>query len=187
MVSTLPVYLRFWLLREYVQFSSHNKTLTCVATNLTDLQPWGVLDGWRIMQHEIKCKDTTQGHTFLTLRFSCWMKVSIQYENIHYWLDQHTTTSHVLQSKSGNPSNIISYRQTCRMMKSFCQTNIVLSFVMSPKQFRSDFKLFLDYRKREWSNSHYLHVRNFLKLLANINKVISFSNLVRICFEAAIF
>jgi len=58
---------------------------------------------------------------------------------------------------------------------------------MSPKQFRCDFNIFLDYRKREWSNSHYLHVRNWLKLLTNINKVISFSNLVRICFEAAIF
>ena len=58
-----------------------------------------------------------KGTLNLTLRFSCWMKISIQYENIHYRLDQHTTTSHVLQSKSGNASKIISYSQICRIMK----------------------------------------------------------------------
>jgi len=52
------------------------------------------------------------------------------------------------------------------------QTNIVLSFTMYPKEFHSDFKIFLDCRKREWSLIDW-HVRICLKLITNIDKVIS--------------
>jgi len=35
------------------------------------------------------------------------------------------------------------------------QTNVVLGFTLSPKEFHSDFTSFLDCRKREWSNGLY--------------------------------
>ena len=41
-----------------------------------------------------------------SIRYSCWAALSIQYQYVQNWSDNHKTTGHVLQSKDTNVSNI---------------------------------------------------------------------------------